>query len=249
MFRQRLELLFILAFKELKVRYKTTWLGFLWSLCVPLVLMFVFMLIFRFIMRIELTPTLLLTALFPWTFFSMSLAAMVGSVVENGALIKKVPFPRELLPLSVVLANFFNFFLSMLILLFFDVSLTPWLLLVPLVMLLQFIFTLGLGFVVAASQVYLRDTRYMVEICLLAWFYLTPIVYPFEMVQAISKKMLYLFLLNPMAGLTVMYRDLIVHGMPSSPLLITITSILCLSTGLAGWLFFRRCRANMADFV
>ncbi len=247
--RQRWELLCTLAFKELKVRYKSSWLGFLWSLVVPLSLMGVFIIVFRYLMKFDITPTFLLTALFPWTFFSLSIASVTGSFVDNGNLIKKVNFPRELLPASVVLANFINFALSMLVLLLFDITWSPYLFAVPLVMLLQFIFTFGLALIVAATQVYCRDTRYIVEITLLLWFYLTPIFYPLELVQGISKELLYVFLLNPMAGLTVLYRDLIINAMFSSLQLTTFTIAVCLFFGLGGWLVFRRLRHNLADHV
>ena len=247
--RQRWELLLTLAFKELKVRYKSSWLGFLWSLVVPLSLMGVFIIVFRYLMKFDITPTFLLAALFPWTFFSLTIATVVGSIVDNGNLIKKVRFPRELLPASVVMANFINFALSMLVLLLFDIRWSWYLLAVPLVMLLQLVFTLGLALVVAAAQVYCRDTRYIVEIALLLWFYLTPIFYPLTLVQDISQQLLYLFLLNPLAGLTVMYRDLLMHGMFSSRELITFTTAVCLFFGLAGWLLFRHLRHNLADHV
>jgi len=247
--KQRCELLLILALKELKVRYKSTWLGFLWSLLVPIALMLVFMLVFRFIMRFNITPTFILAGLFPWTFFSLSISSVVTNFVDNGNLIKKVSLPRELLPTSVVLANFFNFILSMLVLFCFDISWTPFLLAVPAVMVLQFIFTLGIALIVSAAHVYFRDTRYLVEISLLLWFYLTPIFYPLDFVQSVSKNLLYLFLLNPMTGLTVMYRDLIIHGMISSYELITVTVALCLIVFLAGCLIFKWLQANLADYV
>lgn len=247
--RQRWELLLTLAFKELKVRYKSSWLGFLWSLVVPLSLMGVFIIVFRHLMKLPITPTFLLTALFPWTFFSLTIATVVGSFVDNGNLIKKISFPRELLPASVVLANFINFALSMLVLLFFDIRWSWFLLAVPLVMLLQLVFTLGLALVVAAAQVYCRDTRYIVEIALLLWFYLTPIFYPLELVQSISKQLLYVFLLNPMAGLTVLYRDLIIDGRFPSLHLTTFTVAVCTFFGFGGWLIFRHLRHNLADHV
>ncbi len=247
--RQRWELLCTLAFKELKVRYKSSWLGFLWSLVVPLALMGVFLIVFKYLMKFDITPTFLLAGLFPWTFFSLTIATVVGSIVDNGNLIKKVRFPRELLPASVVLANFINFALSMLVLLLFDIRWSWYLLAVPLVMLLQLVFTLGLALVVAAAQVYCRDTRYVVEIALLLWFYLTPIFYPLELVQGISKQLLYIFLLNPMAGLTVLYRDLIINGMFPSRQLTTFTIAVCLFFGFGGWLVFRRLRHNLADHV
>lgn len=247
--RQRWELLCTLAFKELKVRYKSSWLGFLWSLVVPLALMGVFLIVFKYLMKFNITPTFLLAGLFPWTFFTLTIATVTTCFVDNGNLIKKVAFPRELLPASIVFANFINFALSMLVLLCFDIRWSWYLLAVPLVMLLQLIFTLGLALVVAAAQVYCRDTRYIVEIGLLLWFYLTPIFYPLTLVQQISQQLLYVFLLNPLAGLTVMYRDLLMHGMFSSRELITFTTAVCLAFGLGGWLIFRRLRHHLADHV
>lgn len=247
--RQRLELLAILAGKELKVRYKTTLLGFLWSFLVPFSLMLVFLMVFRFLMHLDISPTFLLTGLFPWTFFAFSISTVVASFTGNGDLIKKVRFPRELLPASVVLANLFNFVLSMLILLLFDIRWTPWLLLVPAVIVLQFLFTLGLALVVAAANVYYRDVKYLVEIGLNLWFYLTPIFYPLDLVQSKGKTLLYLFLLNPMTGLTVMYRDFIYNGICPSRTLLIVTVALCLIVFCAGNLLFWRLKRNLADYV
>lgn len=247
--RQHFELLGILAAKELKVRYKSSLLGFLWALLVPLSLMAVFMLVFSWLMKFNLTPAYLLTALFPWTFFSFSVSNAVGTFVDNGSLLKKVSFPRELLPTATVLANFCNFALAMLVLLPLEIRWTPFLAAVPAVMVLQFIFTLGLALLVAAAQVHFRDVRYLVEIALLIWFYLTPVFYSLELVLDMSRTALYVFLLNPMTGLTVLYRDLICHGSISSPLLVTVTACLCLVVFLAGSIAFRRLERNLADHL
>ena len=135
------DLLLRLAWKEIRVRYKEPILGFLWALLVPLLLTLIFMFIFTKIVKVPIKGypffLFLATGIFPWSFFSMSISASVMSILEGGNLIKKVYFPREIIPLSVVLANAINFSLNLIIIFLFvlvcGVGVSWWTLLLPLV--------------------------------------------------------------------------------------------------------------------
>ena len=165
------DLLRNLVVRDLKVRYRGSVLGFAWALLNPLLMMGVFTLVFQVLAKsdpIERYPFFLLSALVPWLFTQHALTTAMRSVTSNALLIKKVYFPRELLPLSAVLASFINFVLAYvvfwLVALPFGVGVTRTMLAVPLVMLLHLVFVLGLGLVLATVNVFFRDTEHIVEV-------------------------------------------------------------------------------------
>ncbi|MEA3255402.1 MAG: ABC transporter permease, partial [Candidatus Altiarchaeota archaeon] len=167
------ELLFYLSMKDFKVRYKSAVLGFLWALLMPLSMMVIFTIVFSFIVRIpvENYPVFLLAGLIPWTFLNMSLSTAINSFVDNGNLIKKVKFPRELVPISVVLANLVNFLLSLIVLflfiLLFNIKLTTAIILLPFIIVIQLIFIAGISLILSSLNVQYRDVRYITEVVLM----------------------------------------------------------------------------------
>ena len=203
-----------LASKEIKVRYKHPILGLLWALLVPVSMILIFSFVFSVFLK---TPyqqvpfvAYISTAIFPWTFFQLAVGSCATCVVDSGSLIKKVYFPRELIPLSVVLANLVNFLISMgflvLALRFLGIEWTWRLILLPFVIMLHIIFTTGLALVVSALQVQFRDMKYIVEIALALWFYLVPVFYPVSILQSYSLPVMTLYFLNPMVGIVTLYR-------------------------------------------
>jgi len=216
-----------LVIRDLKARYKNSVLGFIWSLGNPLLMMLVFTVVFTVMMpynNIQKFPVFALCALLPWNWFSTSIMGSIQSIVGNANLVKKVYFPREILPLSVVLSNLVNFLLALVVLfgmlVFFQVPFTVWITLLPLIILIQFMFTLGLGFFFSTLNVFYRDTGVIMDVFLLAWFFLTPIFYPIEILP--THRVLFglnldihrlVRWLNPMASLIDTYR-LILYGSP-----------------------------------
>jgi len=248
------ELLYNLAVKEIKVRYKSAILGFLWAIIVPVSMMFVFLFVFSSIFNIKnLNSVYLLSSLFPWIFLSLSTTSTVTCYVDNANIIKKVYFPRDLIPLSVVLANLFNFALSMLLLvglafaLGYKLSYTV--LYLPAVMLIQTLFVAGIALIFSGLFVYYRDIKYFVEILLTVWFYLTPIFYDQSLIRNYSEKLFKVFLLNPMTGLIVMYRDILLYGSMSSQNLVCFTSALCLAIFVCGMIINNKLSPYFADYV
>ncbi|OGL41236.1 MAG: hypothetical protein A3C43_03665 [Candidatus Schekmanbacteria bacterium RIFCSPHIGHO2_02_FULL_38_11] len=248
-----IELVYNLAKKDLKVRYKTAALGFLWAILNPLLMMIVLTVIFSIFFRIKTDQpysVFVLTGLIPWAFFNLSLSSCTNSIVDNSNLIKKVYFPREIIPISIVTANLINFFFSIIILflflLFFKIRLTYMVLFLPVTIALQVLFTIGISLLTSSLNVYYRDIRYIVEAALLMWFYATPVFYPVTMVPERLKTY---YFLNPMAGIITSYRRVLLEGLPPDFYMFLETSFTTLAVCLIGYVIFKRIEPVFADLV
>ena len=251
------DLLRNLVVRDLKVRYRGSIFGFAWSLLNPLLMMAVFTLVFQVLAQyddIQLYPLFLTAALVPWLFTQQALTTAMRSITSNAQLIKKVYFPRELLPMSAVLASFVNFVLAFFIFwvigLIFGVGNTRAMLMVPLIMLLQLTLVMGLSLILAMANVFFRDTEHLVEVGMLAWFFLTPVFYSISVVPNVTFLGLdvhrWVFMLNPMATLTTDYRYAIMFG--SFPIRHTIATIVVAVVALGfGWWVFRRYAHRFAE--
>jgi len=186
---ERRELLVGMIRNELKIKYKNSVLGFAWSLLNPLLYLVVFYIAFTIILGsgIPAFPIWLLSGLLVWNLFSTGLGAATGSVVANSGLVKKVSFPREILPLAAVGSMLVHFFLQSMVL-FVVLAAVRWDLawayvpLIPLALIVLLLLTSALGILLSAINVYLRDTAHFLELALLAWFWVTPIVYQYQLV-------------------------------------------------------------------
>jgi lipopolysaccharide transport system permease protein len=238
------ELVRNLVIRDIKLRYRNSVLGFLWCLGNPLLMMAVFTVVFTILMpnNIPKYPVFILCALLPWNYFNTSIMGAIDSIVGNAHLIKKVYFPREVLPLSIVLANLVNFLLALIVLfamLFaFRVHLTPWALYLPLIILIQTIFTLGLAFIFATLNVFYRDTKIIMEVGMLAWFFLTPIFYRIEDLVPQYARLMYW--VNPMASFISWYRIVLYHGTSMEPGFIFRTFVTSVVALVVGYLVFTR---------
>lgn len=220
--RQYRYLLRNLVVRDLKARYKNSVLGILWSILNPLFLMGVFTVLFSVMAngQIRQYPIFVLTGLIPWNFFSGALVSGTVSVTGNSALVKKVYFPRELLPASALLSNLVNFFFAFLVLIVFlyvfGIGLTVHALWVPVLLLTQLIFTLGLCLLLGSLTVFYRDVLMILEVVTLAWFFLTPVFYSLEMFGNSATILGITFVpaqvmrwLNPMASIIDGYRTVL----------------------------------------
>ncbi len=176
-----------LVIRDLKARYKNSILGIFWSLLHPVLMMAVYTVLFTILIPnedIEIYPIFILVALIPWQFHTGTLMSSANSITSNSQIIKKVYFPRLLLPIATLLSNLVNFLLASLVLLLllyaYGLGLTIHALWVPLILLTQMVFLLGLSLILATLQTFYRDTAMLLEVGLLAWFFLTPVFYPFE---------------------------------------------------------------------
>ena len=246
------ELLSNLIARDLKTKYRGSYLGMFWSLLNPLLLMVVYTLVFSVIVRVNIHPyaVFLLAGLVPWNAFAMSLTSATNSVVDNAGIVRKIYFPLQILPLSAVLANSVNFAISIGLLavltVIFQVSFAPSMLLLPLLILLQMLFTYGLGSILGAAQVYFRDVQYFLGILLTAWFFLTPVVYSLDLVP----HRLRLFLsINPMAWDITAFQDIWFYGrLPRWPYLLGFAAV-SLLTLVVGILVCGRLSRRFAEEV
>lgn len=213
--RLRWELLVNLVRKDLKVKYQSSALGFVWSLATPLLLLAVYYLVFGFILRngVPDFAVYLMAGLLPWNAFAASLAFGCGSVVGNANLVKKVRFPTSVLPLASVGYAAVHFVLQMLVfaaflLLFHRESFGPQLVLLIPATLVLLVFATGLAMLVAALTVRYRDVQHLLEVVLLAWFWLNPVIYGMYLVRArlVPNGLYWAYFLNPMAGVVAAFQ-------------------------------------------
>lgn len=257
------DLVINLVARDLKVRYKNSALGFLWSLLNPLGMMVIFTIVFTIMLpntTVEKFPVFVLCGLLPWQLFSSSVMSSVHSIVGNAPLLKRVYFPREVLPLSTVLSNLVNFLLAMLVLFaimfLFGIPLTRWALLLPLIVLIQVTFTLGLAFFLCTLNVFYRDTAMIMDVVMLAWFFLTPVFYPINILPrswvfhgfAFDVQRL-VYILNPMASLIASYRVILYHGAPPAFDFLARTVVTSLGFLCLGYLFFTRYVRSFAELL
>jgi len=207
------ELLVALVRKELKVKYKDSALGFVWSMLNPALYLAVFYVVFSLFLKngIPLFPIWLLSGLLVWNFFSMVLPTATGTVIANSSLVKKVSFPREVLPLAAVGAGMVHFCLQGLVLLgalaAFRHPVAPaYLWLVPIALLYLVLLTSALAVALSAMNVYVRDLQHLLELVLLGWFWMTPIVYPYRQVSDRLSVPSWAFLANPITPVVVVFQ-------------------------------------------
>lgn len=246
------ELIWALALKELRVRYKRSVLGFIWALLNPLLMMLVMTVVFGSLLRFSLPhySIFLLSMLLPWTFFSQSLAYSVESIVGNGELLKKVRVARLVFPVAALISNIINFFFSVIPLLLLIVAMRfpihwTWVYL-PIPMLGLFLFTLGAAFFFATLNVFYRDVSHIVQVILQVWFYVSPVIYSLDYVP---QRYRWLFRLNPLLYMLNGFRLSIYYGLlPSVPSL-----ILSLGFGLIslviGYTVFRHYEKSFVYYV
>jgi ABC-2 type transport system permease protein len=209
----RRELLVGMVRNELKIKYKNSVLGFAWSLLNPLLYLLVFYIAFTIILgsSIPSFPIWLLSGLLVWNLFSTGLGAATGSVVGNSGLVKKVSFPREILPLASVGSMLVHFFLQSMVL-FVVLAVVRWhvawayIPLIPLALIALLLVTSALGILLSAVNVYLRDTAHFLELALLAWFWVTPVVYPFQLVGQRHGWSTKLWLANPVTPIVLLFQ-------------------------------------------
>lgn len=262
------ELLFNLVKRELKVKYKRSIFGFLWSFLNPLVIAVVYAVIVGKVMGMDkiVEPgyndvknfaAYLLTGLLAWNYLSNSLSMATGSLVDSGSLVRKIYFPREIIPFSTVLANLVNFGFELIILfIFLSIIGIYFYIQIPILILVIFIetlFILGLSALFSLSNVYFRDTKHLISVFLLIWFWTCPIVYPFTIIidksSAIGSWVVTLYKLNPMASIIMMYQEVLYKGKTPSLKILGIGLIFSVLFFLASLAIFKMKEEDIASEV
>lgn len=245
------EMIVSLVRKDLRGRYKGSVLGFLWTFVNPLLQLIVYSIVFSIIVKmgIDNFSMFLFVALVPWIFFSSCITSGSTVILQQQDLVKKIFFPREVLPVAYVTSSFINMLFSFIVI-FVAIIVTNHgmnpaaLLFLPLIMLIEYILALGFSFVASAITVYFRDLEHILNNLSMAWMYLTPILYTQEMVPEQYKP---LFNLNPMTPIIIAYRDILFYKrIPSLNTLIgaSITGVVSL---ILGFILFNKLKKGFAE--
>ena len=239
-----------LVSRDFKTRYKRSYLGILWSLLNPLLIIIVYTFAFDYIMRIRVKdfPIFFMCGYLPWSYLAASLGLALTSLSESGYMIKAVYFPREILPLSTILSCLVHFLITFLfvfpVLMIFGYFPTWAILALPVIILLQSLFTFGLCLFLSSIHVYFRDIRYILDVILTIWFWVTPIAYP---VSLIPDQFLFVYKLNPMTLFVTAYRDVLISGSFPIPRYWLALSIAVMISLALGYFPFLRVKKRLAE--
>lgn len=241
--------------KEIRGKYKGSALGVLWSFINPLLQVLVYALVFPSLMKIKGTDSYLIylvVGIIPWTFFTSVITQGISSIRYSGGIIKKVYFPREILPISVVISGMINFLISCIIVLIFVIAggfgISWHLLLLPFIAILQSLFSLGIVLALSAINVYIKDAEYIVTFIVNMLFYGTPILYELKSFSAdVSPILLKLVKLNPLTHFMDAYRDIFMYHQVPPLNIMGILGILSLIMFFAGYAIFKKLEKGFAE--
>lgn len=236
--------------KEIRGKYKNSALGVIWTFLNPLLQLLVYALIFPLILKTtqEYYVIFVCVGLIPWTFFTTSVSQSAWTIIANGNIVKKVYFPREILPISVVTSGMVNFLISTLIIvafcLIYGLGLTKYVVFFPLILIIQYVFQLGVAFILSAATVYFRDLEHFIQIVLQVMFYATPIVYAGE---TIPEAFRFIINLNPMAHIINGYRAIFYNQTMPDLKILAIVFILSIALCIIGYFIFRKLQKGFAE--
>lgn len=240
--------------KEIRGKYKGSFLGILWSFVNPLLMTLVYALVFPYLLRgsgYEHYTTFLIIGILPWNWFTTCISQGTFTVLGNGGIIKKVYFPREILPISVVTSGIVNYLISCLVMFIFlicsGIGFSKYIVFFPIVMIAQYLLTLGIIFITSSINVYVRDLEYIINFFIQMLFYGTPILYSADMFM--GTKIEFLVKMNPMATIINSYKDIFYwQNMPhiNSLLIVLVASAVFCYVGL---LIFRKLSKGFAEEV
>ena len=238
--------------KDIGGKYKNSFLGVLWSFINPLLQIAVYAFVFQIIMRsnIENYAVYLCCALVPWQYFSSVVLRGAATIIDNGNIIKKVYFPREILPISIVTSEGINFLISTIIILGFviisGIGLSTNIFLYFLILAIQYIISLGISFIVSSLSVYFRDFLHLLGVFMQLLFYATPIVYSASDVPAGFR---WLLMVNPMSYLIDGYRSIFYDKVPPNFISLGIALIMGIILCIAGYFIFRKLEKGFAEEI
>ena len=257
------QMIFSLVKKDLRGRYKGSALGFLWTFLNPLLQLVVYSIVFSTIFRnnIEKFYLYLFIGLLPWMFFSSSLTVGSVSVISSTDMVKKIYFPREVLPIAYVTSSFVNMLLCFLVVFIVMIiggidpnSTFHWtaLLYLPIVMIVEYVLALGFAMLASALTVYFRDLEHILGIITMAWMYATPILYDVSMIQNILVEkgmgnLMHLYMLNPMTPIIVAYHQILYYGQAPDMSTLLSAVVLGLFFLILGYLVFRKLQRGFAE--
>ena len=247
------ELLYQMTKRDLLLRYKQTVMGFGWAIFMPLVNTAVFSVIFSRIAPLDTGlpyPLFAYSGLLVWNFSASSFRFSVNSLTSNTSLVTKVYFPREIFPVSAVLVCAVDFAVGSIVLaalmLYYHVAPSWAIVALPLIVLVHVLFTVGVSLLLAISNLFYRDVKYLFELVITIWMFATSVVYP---ISRVGGKMALLAPFNPMTPIIEAYRDVLLRGrLPDPGLFGWATSAAVVTFGLA-WVFFHRAEFTFAERI
>lgn len=253
-FWRRRDLLWHMTIRHLRGQYKQSVLGYAWAFLNPLSQLIILSFVFSTIMRIPSGdhpyPLFFFTGLIPWIFFSTALSSGTDSVVNASSLVTKVYFPREVLPTAAILTKVVDLVFGLVILgmlmVYYGEAPGPTAMWFPLLFLIQLVFTLGLAFPLAALNLYFHDVRFLVGVVLTLWFYLTPVLYP---VDIVPERYLWVFDLNPMSLFINAYRRVLLDGEAPGLEKVLAGAAIATVTFVVGYFLFKRMEKGFADSI
>jgi ABC-type polysaccharide/polyol phosphate export permease len=241
-----------LILKDFRIRYRNMSLGMFWSLLNPLIMLGVYTFVFTKIFT-NTTPhwsVFILCGIVPFNFFSMAWGSATTSMVDNAGLVKRVQVPRQVVPIASVLSNCLHLIIQIVVLLIValmtGVNISVSWLWLPVIWALEIVFVCGLGLLFSSINVYIRDTRYIVESANIVLFWLVPIIYPFSMIPQQYRD---IYQYNPVAALVLAMREVILEGNAPSGVLLAKLALVSFMTLAVGWLFFSRVKGRFYDFL
>jgi len=248
------DLFYFLVLRDIKIKYKQTILGASWAVIQPFFTMIVFSLFFGRLAKVPSDnipyPIFAYAALVPWTYFANSLSMSANSLVGNTQLISKIYFPRLIIPVAPILANLLDFFIALVILfvmmLFYGIAPTHYVIVFPLLTLLMIMIAIGVGTWLSALSAQYRDIKYTVPFLIQLWMFSSPIVYPASM---IPEKFRFWYGLNPMAGVIEGFRSILLGTVPFPFKMIAMSTIVSILLFVSGMMYFRRMERYFADVI
>jgi len=246
-----------LILKDFRTQYRNMSLGMLWSVLNPLIMLGTLLVVFTFIHKnesIEHFGVFLLLGLIPFNFFSLCLNTATNSMVQNGQILKKMRFPRMIIPIASVLSQVIHLGIQLGILLFFilisGVSITWMYLWLPVILILELAFIIGLALICSILDVYFRDTQYIVQSVTTVLFWFTPIFYPASQAnQTLPRPLYLLFMANPLSGCIEAARRVVLHDSPPEWDLFKMAFFVALLALGVGICLFRKLEPNLADHL
>lgn len=251
------DLLYILIWRDVKVRYKQTALGVAWVFLQPFISLIIFSFLFGFILGVPSGaipyPLFTLAGLLPWNYFAASLNKSSGSLVINATIITKVYFPRMLFPVAAVFAGLVDFLISFVLMLglmiYYRIELTPAILSLPIFLLLNILCAIAFSLWLSALNVRFRDVAYLVPFIVQIWFYLTPVIYASDLLPAFIQPWL---VVNPLTGIIEGFRWAMfgthLYAPPSSSMM-AVSLVIMFIILVGGILFFRQVEQSFADVI
>ncbi|HNT23462.1 MAG TPA: ABC transporter permease [Anaerolineales bacterium] len=248
------ELIINWAIRDIRSRYRQSFMGMGWLLIQPVFQIIIVSVIFGYFIKVPSEgmpyPIFYFAAMMPWMLFQGMISSAVPSVLNNMALVSKIYFPREILPLASILARFFDFLISLgiyfVLMMVYKVPLQITLVLIPVLLILQTILALGISLLGAAVSVFVRDISFAIPLVMQLWMYATPVIYPLDLVP---EQWRWLYLLNPMAGVIDSYRRILLYGEWPDLIYLASAAFTSLVLCLFGYWYFKKLEITMADVL